>query len=109
MNENVDLDIKIYKIIYTQDFREELVNIYNYIANVLKEKEISNKFIRKILIRISELEIFPRLYMKIRRFDRLNNEYHRMVVNNYIILYTIDDLNQKVFISHIYYKRRNYL
>ena len=45
MNKNADLDIKIYKIIYTQDFREELANVYNYIADVLKEKEISNRFI----------------------------------------------------------------
>ena len=110
MNKDADLDIKKFEIIYTQDFIEELINIYNYISNVLKEREISNKLVIKILERISDLRIFPRLYIKIKKLDRLNNEYHRMVVSNYIILYTVDILNKKVFISHIlYYKRRNYL
>ena len=73
------------------------------------EKEAANRLLSKVRKMTYNLKIFPRLYMKIGKLDRLNNEYHRMVVNNYIILYTIDDINQKVFISHIYYKRRNYL
>ena len=88
---------------------EEIKHIYNYIANILNEREIANRLIIKILKRILELKESPRLYMKIGKLDRLHNEYHRMVVNNYIILYTVDDLNKKIFISHIYYKRKNYL
>ena len=98
-----------FKIIYTQEFKEELKEIYKYISNVLKEKQIANRLIIKILNKISDLKIFPRLYMKIEKMDRLHNEYHRLVVNNYIVLYTVDELNQRVIISHIYYKRKNYL
>ena len=99
----------IYKIVYKKDFKEELQDIYNYIANVLKEKQIANQLIIKIFTRILNLKIFPRLYMKIGKMDRLHNEYHRMIVSNYIILYTVDELNQRVIISHIYYKRKKYL
>ena len=75
----------------------------------LIEKETANRLISKVYERITDLIIFPKLYIKIGKFDKLNNKYHRMVINNYIVLYIVDDLNKKVFISHIYYKRRNYL
>ena len=63
----------IYKIVYTKDFKEGLQDIYNYIANVLKEKQIANQLIIKIFTRILNLKIFPRLYMKIGKMDRLHN------------------------------------
>ncbi len=99
----------MYKIIFTDEFDEEIQQIYDYISKNLKEKEIADRFISKVYGRIEDVKIFPKMYMKIGKMDRLHNEYHRLVVNNYIVLYTVDELNQKVFISHIYYKRRNYL
>ena len=99
----------MYKIIFTDEFDEEIQQIYDYISKNLKEKEIADRFISKVYGRIEDLKIFPKMYMKIEKMDRLHNEYHRIVVNNYIVLYTVDELNQKVIISHIYYKRKNYL
>ena len=32
-----------------------------------------------------------------------------MVVNNYVILYTIDEIEKIVYVAHIYYGGRNYL
>ena len=99
----------MYKIIFTEEFDEEIQQIYDYISKNLKEKEIADRFISKVYGRIEDLKIFPKMYMKIEKMDRLHNEYHRLVVNNYIVLYTVDELNQRVIISHIYYKRKNYL
>ena len=99
----------MYKIIFTDEFDEEIQQIYDYISKNLKEKEIADRFISKVYGRIEDLKIFPKMYMKIEKMDRLHNEYHRLVVNNYIVLYTVDELNQRVIISHIYYKRKNYL
>ena len=99
----------MYKIIFTDEFDEEIQQIYDYISKNLKEKEIADRFISKVYGRIEDLKIFPKMYIKIEKMDRLHNEYHRLVVNNYIVLYTVDELNQRVIISHIYYKRKNYL
>ena len=99
----------MYKIIFTDEFDEEIQQIYDYISKNLKEKEIADRFISKVYGRIEDLKIFPKMYMKIEKMDRLHNEYHRLVVNNYIVLYTVDELKQIVAISHIYYKRKNYL
>ena len=99
----------MYRIIFTDEFNEEIQQIYDYISKKLIEREIADKLISNVYERIEDLKIFPRLYMKIGKTDRLHNEYHRVVVKNYIILYTVDELNQRIIISHIYYKRRNYL
>ena len=99
----------MYKIIFTDEFDEEIEKIYKYISEELKQEELAIKLYYKIKKRIDDLSIFPKMYIKIEKMDRLHNEYHRLVVNNYIVLYTVDELNKRVIISHIYYKRKNYL
>ena len=32
-----------------------------------------------------------------------------MVINNYVILYTIDKAEETVYVAHIYYGGRNYI
>ena len=46
---------------------------------------------------------------EIEKTDRTERQYRRMIVNNYVILYTIDELEKIVYIAHIYYGERNYL
>lgn len=36
-------------------------------------------------------------------------DFRRMVVKNFVVLYTVDDSKKKVYIVHMYYGRRNYL
>ena len=38
----------------------------------------------------------------------LKRTYRRIIIKNYIILYTIDEKNRKIFESHMYYSGRNY-
>lgn len=51
----------------------------------------------------------PRLYAKIEKKDRMKREFRRIVVDNYIILYTINEDKKTVYISHMYYGKRSYL
>ena len=83
--------------------------IYNYIVFYLKAKEQAKNLINNILDRINELSVFPRMYATIEKYDENDKIYHKMAIKNYIILYTIDEENKKVFISHMFYSRRNYL
>ena len=55
------------------------------------------------------LENSPRMCTEIEKIDRTERQYRRMIVNNYVILYTIDELEKIVYIAHIYYGERNYL
>ena len=51
----------------------------------------------------------PKIYAKIDKKDRMKREFKRMVVDNFIDLYTIDEHKKTIYISHMYSGRRNYL
>ena len=56
-----------------------------------------------------DLSESPNLYMKIEKKDKLKREYRRIVIDNFVVLYTVDESNKKVYIAHMYYGRRDYL
>ncbi len=101
--------MKKYKIIFTNKFNKESESTYYYISKKLKQEDIAIKLFKKVYNLISNLRTFPRMYAKIDKYDKLKNQYHKIVINNYIVLYTVDDKNSKIYISHIFYQRRNYL
>ena len=86
-----------------------MTEIYDYISNNLKEDNAAKRLMTEVTDRVLDLAVSPELYMKIGKVDRLKREYHRMVIRNYIILYTIDFKKKKVYISHMIYGKRNYL
>ena len=49
------------------------------------------------------------MYTEIDNIDRAERKYIRMVVNNYVVLYTIDEDERIVYIAHIYYCGSDYL
>ena len=104
----MDFNDNIYEVEYTEECIEEMVEIYNYISTELKSDNVAKKLISKVNEKILSLEKIPDIYMKIGKSDKLNREYHRMVVKNYIVLYTIDYDNKKVYISRMIYGKRNY-
>ncbi len=40
--------------------------------------------------------------------DELMRNYRRIVIKNFVVLYTIDEEHKIVYISHMYYGKRNY-
>lgn len=105
----MDFKNQPFEVEFTDECIEEMNEIYEYIANNLKESNLAKLLITEITDRVLNLANEPELYMKIGKVDRLKREYHRMVVKNYVILYTIDFEKRKVYISNMIYGRRNYL
>lgn len=56
-----------------------------------------------------DLSESPNLYMKIEKKDKLKREYRRIVIDNFVVLYTVEESSKKVYIAHMYYGRRDYL
>lgn len=105
----MDSKKEIYEIEFTEDCRDEIREIYKYISENLVAKQAARDLMRKMKNTIMDLEESPKLYMKIEKKDRRKREFRRIVIDNYIILYTIDEEKKTVYISHMYYGRRNYL
>lgn len=97
----------VYQINYEEDSIEEIAEVYNYIS---KKAPMSAYRLRENIIEyVMKLSDSPRLFAKIDKVDRLKREYRRIIIKNYVILYTIDEVNKTIYISHMYYKRKNYL
>ena len=64
---------------------------------------------KKINDSIEELKYMPKAHAIIKKYDSLEMEYRRIVINNYVIIYTVDEENHKVYIVNIYYGRSDYL
>lgn len=105
----MDFENEQFEVEFTEECIEEMKEIYEYIANTLKENNIAKRLMKEATDRALDLAEMPERYMKIGKTDRLKREYRRIVVKNYVILYTIDKQKKKVYISRMIYGRRNYL
>lgn len=105
---NMDFN-KLFEVEFTEQYIEEMTEIYDYISDELKENESAKRLINEVNEKILSLAENPNLYMEIGKVDRLKRAYHRMVVRNYVVLYTVDYESKKVFASRIVYGKRNYL
>lgn len=105
----MDSKNETFEVEFTDECIEEINEIYEYISNNLKENIAAKKLMTEVTDRVLSLAEAPELYMEIGKSDKLKRDYHRMVVKNYVVLYTIDFEERKVFISRMIYGRRNYL
>ena len=105
----MDSKEKLYEIEITKDARVEIEAIYEYISESLENKEATKRLMKKIRDRVMNLVENPKMYMKIEKKNKIKKEFRRMVIDNYIILYSIDEEAKKIYISHMYYGKRNYL
>lgn len=106
---DISMDTKKYKVIITPTAFRELDRIYTYISEELYAKNAAKDLMGKIESEIKNLSSNPKIYPKIEKIDELNRIYRRIVVKKYIVLYTLDEENNIVFVSHIYYGKRDYL
>lgn len=101
--------INQYNVDVTDECKKDIRNIYTYIRNNLDAEDAANRLIDKFEYAIGNLEYFPKIYAAIDKYENTRRTYRRIVVNNYIILFTIEEKYKKVYVSHIYYKGRDYL
>lgn len=98
-----------YSIKLAEEFIEEMDGICNYISINLKAIDAANRLRKKVIDNILLLEKNPRMFAKIDKIDKTERQYRKIVIDNYVILYTIDDNNKMIYIAHIYYCGRNYI
>ena len=93
-----------YSITYTPRAVRELSEIREYITENFYAPDIANKQVERIVKTIKTLAIFPKRY-KIRSQQ---SGMRLCPVDNYAVLYSIDDENKTVNISRIIYARRDF-
>ena len=80
-----------YKIIWSPNAYKDLQNIYSYIKYCLKEKNIANKTVQKILYSISSLNYFPERYIKLKSSKFEIRNIRKMYTYKYNIIYEVNE------------------
>lgn len=100
--------MKKYKIKFSKDARNDLIDIYKYVSNNLQEPNIAKKLIQKMRKEIYELENSPQMYSIINDNFLKRLEIRKIRVKNYFVFYSINIEASIVEIIRIMYARRNW-
>lgn len=102
------MDTNTYEIIFTDTAKEELEEIYEYISEHLLEVGAANKLMDEIEQSILRLEQNPYSCVEV-HIKPHNNVYRKLVIDNYIALYEIEETYKQVVIYRVVYGKRDYL
>lgn len=102
------MDTNNYEIVLTDNAKEELEEIYEYIAGHLLEEKVANRLMDNIEQNILRLEKNPYSCVEI-HIKPHNEVYRKLVIDNYIALYEVDEKYKQVVIYRVIYGKMDYL
>lgn len=103
------MNFKKYKVITLPKFKEEFYKKFGYILKYQKKDTSFHKLLNSIILKLQQLEDMPKIHAKIEKSDELGRRYRKIIIKQYVILYTIDETKKQVYISDIFYKKSDYL
>jgi len=98
----------MYNLEYLPLARQDIVEIARYISHDLANPTAAENLVEKIVTAINGLIKFPyrnRVYQPIRPLGR---EYRKLIVENYIVFYSVDEEYKLITIARVIYARRDY-
>ena len=97
-----------YKLMFTQVANEDLDQIYSYISSNLSAETAADNLLNKIEDTILQLKHFPQMGSYIADEMLKSKGYRKLVINNYLVLYLIDEQQEQVVIMRIVYGAQQY-
>lgn len=102
------MDTDNYEIVLTDIANEELEEIYKYISENLLEVSVANKLMEKIEQSFLRLEQNPYSCVEV-HIKPHNDVYRKLVIDNYIALYEVEENYKQVVIYRVLYGGMDYL
>jgi len=102
------LCVSEFEIAFEKTARIDLEEIYYYIVNKFFNKAAADRLINKMFNQIEILKELPCAYPILYNYIDKNEEYRRIVVKNYSIIYYVLKEEETVVIVHIYYNKRKF-
>lgn len=99
--------MKTYKLLYSEEAKQDLINIKRYIKYNLKEPEIAEKLISKIKEKVGKLKNNPESFALIDEEYIRTMKIRKIIVEKYIIFYSIN--NGYIEIVRIMNSKRNWI
>lgn len=96
-----------YKIKVNPKAIRELDSIYEYIANEIMAPENAKGQVDRIKKAILSLDTFPQSHQERNEGRYAGKGYRQLLIDNYIVIFRIDEPHQTVYIITIQYQGRN--
>ena len=100
--------MKVYKVFMTQPAAGDLRGIAAYIADELREPSTAKKLVGKIKEVIMSLAEMPARHSLVADEQLAIQEIRKIIIENYIIFYTISEKDATVTVVRILYGRRDW-
>lgn len=101
------MDYEIYEVNITYQAKQDSNSIFSYITYELQSFDHAIDLIRCFEKSIERLDVFPHRYSVFEKdpWDKMG--IRKMPVQNYIVLYMIDERNKKVLVMMVVYAKRD--
>lgn len=87
---------------------QDLNEIYDYISNNLNNDTAAQALLEKIEKSIMHLKVFPQLGSLVADLELKARGYRKIIVENYIVFYLINEAQESVVIMRVLFGRKEY-
>lgn len=98
-----------YRVKLTDYAIEQMQGIVEYISKVLKEPNSAKKWSLKVQNAVASLSEMPLRFPLVDKEPWHSESVHKMIVDNFIVYYWVDEDNLTVWVTAIVYGRRDQL
>ena len=96
-----------YEVRVTRQALEQMKEIVHYISNDLMAPVAAGNLLDKMKAEITKLSSFPKKQALIDEEPWRTDGVRKLVVNNFLIYYWVDDENNRVQVTAVIYSRRD--
>ena len=98
-----------YQLEFTEEYAKEMDKIYHYISKELHAKESAKQLLERVEDATKKLKRMPKMYPEAKKYEGTKRAYRKIIIDNFVVLYTIDEGKRKVYIAHIFYSGSDYI
>lgn len=98
----------MYKLEYLPIARQDMADIVRYISHELCNPEAAEKLALEMIEAADGLPAFPYVNAAYIPIKPLKHEYRKLLVQNYIMFYWVDEKEKTVTMARVIYARRDY-
>ena len=98
----------MYKLEYLPVALHDMSEISEYISKELKNPQAAVKLAEKFIESAEALRNFPYVNQVYQPIRPLKHEYRKVIVDHYLMFYTVDEESKTITIMRVIYARRKY-
>lgn len=98
-----------YDVILSEEAHSDIDSVLHYIVNALKNPVAAKRMLDKIEQVYIDIADNPFMYAYCNNSRLQNDGYRKAVINNYVLIYRVDEVKNIVFVVRFFYGRQNYI